>query len=266
MLPRRWHTFKPLLAATWQWIAAVELTLAAGFLGGVLALVIFAELSEGMLEQESLWLDTAVLALLRSVNSAALDTAATAVSFLGFEAVLIFFVLLLVRFMWRGQWLLASQLFIVTLGSQLLNTVLKTVFERPRPEPVLFGWPGQVFSFPSGHAMGAAGFYLFVAWLAWRGLRGPPRLWVSGGLLLLIGLIGLSRLYLGVHYLTDVVAGYVAGFIWTDTVILAFHLAPYRHGLRRRFAYGSKRLRRAARWRTAARPAARVTADEEQVL
>jgi undecaprenyl-diphosphatase len=77
------------------------------------------------------------------------------------------------------------------------------------------------FSFPSGHAMVSAAFYLFLAYLAWRYLRGPARAICIGALILLVGLIGLTRMYLGVHYLTDVVAGYLAGFFWTDGVVLA---------------------------------------------
>lgn len=253
MMLRRWR-IAPLMRAGWRWIAAVELTLALGFIAGVLALLAFADLTEDMLERESLWLDLVVLALLRSVSSATLDNVAAVVSFLGFEAVLVLFTVLLARFLWRRQGVLAAQLIIVTLGVQVLNTILKAVFERPRPEPILTGLPGQVFSFPSGHAMVAAGFYLFVAWLAWRRLRGWPRLLVSAGLLLLIGLIGLSRLYLGVHYLTDVAAGYVAGFIWTDAVILAFQLAPFRRSRRHRTSIGRASVRVLASLRAALAP------------
>lgn len=235
---RRWR-IAPLLAASWRWIAAVELTLLAGLLAGALALLFFADLTDEMLERETLWLDLAVLDALRSISSPALDTAAAVVSFFGFEAILVLFAVLLARFLWHGQRMLAAQLVLVTLGVQVLNSVLKAVFERPRPEPILTGLPGQVFSFPSGHAMVAAGFYFFIVLLAWRRLRGWPRLLVSAGLLLLVGLIGLSRLYLGVHYFTDVVAGYAAGFIWADAVLLAFGLAPGRRARQRGRNVGS---------------------------
>jgi hypothetical protein len=79
--------------------------------------------------------------------------------------------------------------------------------------------PAQAFSFPSGHAMVSMAFYCFLAYVSWRVLRGWQRAAWAAGLLLLVLLVGLSRLYLGVHYLTDVAAGYLAGFIWADAVI-----------------------------------------------
>jgi membrane-associated phospholipid phosphatase len=67
--------------------------------------------------------------------------------------------------------------------------------------------------------MVAAAFYLFLAYLAWQVLRGWPRVAVACGLVLLVLLIGLSRLYLGVHYLSDVVAGATLGFIVGRSVV-----------------------------------------------
>ncbi len=113
-------------------------------------------------------------------------------------------------------------------GAQLLNNVLKDLFQRTRPAPVAGLIPAQAFSFPSGHAMVAAAFYLFLAYLGWRLLRGWRQVAFTGTLLALILAIGLARLYLGVHYLTDVVAGYLAGFLWTDAVIIGGHLLGRR--------------------------------------
>ena len=79
----------------------------------------------------------------------------------------------------------------------------------------------QQFSFPSGHAMVSVAFYFYLAYLAWGYVHGLWRAALVGGLILLVLLIGLSRLYLEVHYLSDVVAGYLAGFLWTDALILA---------------------------------------------
>jgi undecaprenyl-diphosphatase len=76
--------------------------------------------------------------------------------------------------------------------------------------------------------MVAAAFYGYLAYLAWNLLRGWQRWLAVSGLLVLVFLIGLSRLYLGVHYLTDVVAGYIAGFLWVDAVIIGGHLLSRR--------------------------------------
>ncbi len=117
---------------------------------------------------------------------------------------------------------------LVTGGAQLLNDVLKGEFHRVRPAPVLGMIPVQAFSFPSGHAMVSAAFYGFLAYLSWRVLRGWWRTASTLALLALVLAIGLSRLYLGVHYLTDVLAGYLAGFVWADTVILGSRLLARR--------------------------------------
>ncbi len=108
---------------------------------------------------------------------------------------------------------------VVALGSTLLNGLLKVTYHRPRPlVPHLV--PAHGLSFPSGHAMVAASFWGLLWWLARRHLPGGWRrtaaLW---GLPLLALLIGGSRVYLGVHYASDVVAGFAAGLAWLGLVL-----------------------------------------------
>jgi undecaprenyl-diphosphatase len=100
-------------------------------------------------------------------------------------------------------------------GATILDQVLKLSFHRARPEPFFdIVSPGS-FSFPSGHALASFCFYSTIAVLisrrtAYRSVRVVT--WTLAVLLVL--LIGLSRIYLGVHYATDVLAGYSAAFIW----------------------------------------------------
>ncbi|MBC7448348.1 MAG: phosphatase PAP2 family protein [Hymenobacteraceae bacterium] len=103
---------------------------------------------------------------------------------------------------------------VVALGSTLLNGLLKVTYHRPRPlVPHLV--PAHGLSFPSGHAMVAASFWGLLWWLARRHL--PPG-WLRTAALwslpLVALLIGGSRVYLGVHYASDVVAGFAAGLAW----------------------------------------------------
>jgi len=102
----------------------------------------------------------------------------------------------------------------------MLNRLLKGLFVRPRPyfeHPLLIE---TSYSFPSGHAMESFVLYGMLAYFAvlaletWR-----ARTAVVFGTALLVLLIGLSRMYLGVHYFSDVVAGYAAGGVWLSALI-----------------------------------------------
>ena len=220
--PRTWRHWATALAhSSRQRLAALGLVLVLGFLLGLGSLAVFATLAGEVAEQETARLDTAVLLWLHQFASPGLDLAAQAISLLGSELLDAFVVLLLISFIWRRQWGAAVGLVLVVGGAFLLDSALKAWFQRPRPSELPSFFPGQSNSFPSGHAMVSAAFYSYLAYLTWRTVRGGRRvLWV-GLLATLVLLIGLSRLYLGVHYLTDVVAGYLAGLIWTDCVILA---------------------------------------------
>jgi membrane-associated phospholipid phosphatase len=116
---------------------------------------------------------------------------------------------------WRRRW---RDLILLTLavgGGKLVNLLLKLLFARPRP-----AWSHPLAmltsaSFPSGHAMQSVIFYGLLGYLvipriaSWR-----ARVWTVVAGVVLVLLIGLSRLYLGVHYLIDVLAGYAAGVVW----------------------------------------------------
>lgn len=111
----------------------------------------------------------------------------------------------------------------------LLNLPLKTLIQRPRPEGYrLVAESG--FSFPSGHSMVAMAFYGLLIWMVWRYEKDSlvRRLGVIGFGLVIV-LVGLSRIYLGVHYASDVLAGFCASIAWLGvyTKLLApVFLAP----------------------------------------
>jgi undecaprenyl-diphosphatase len=118
---------------------------------------------------------------------------------------------------------------VALVGAQLLGWALKATFERPRPsfdDPVA---TASWFSFPSGHAMSSIALYGALAYVfADRFGSVRSRFAGLGGLALLLAAIGFSRLYLGVHYLTDVLAGYSAGLAWLLLAIGLLH-AHSRH-------------------------------------
>ncbi len=112
-----------------------------------------------------------------------------------------------------GRWRDAVVLGAVAGGTALVVQILKALLARPRPDVADALTTAVGYAFPSGHATQAAVVYGLIAWLAVR--RWPARrlpIWL--GAAALAGLIGFSRLYLGVHWLSDVLAGYLlAGFV-----------------------------------------------------
>ncbi|GGF19377.1 phosphatase PAP2 family protein [Hymenobacter cavernae] len=120
---------------------------------------------------------------------------------------------------WQKRRHEALELFLAVLGSSILNQLLKNHFHRLRPETALLPQPG--LSFPSGHAMIGVALYGCAAWLLWRHGRHP--VW-SALLITWAVIIGLTRIYLHVHYATDVLAGFAAGLVWLILLRAALRL------------------------------------------
>ncbi|MBX0335228.1 phosphatase PAP2 family protein [Pontibacter sp. HSC-14F20] len=114
----------------------------------------------------------------------------------------------------------ALKVLVIAFTSTMFNQLLKRVFERPRPVTAMLEQSG--LSFPSGHAMIGSSFYGLLIYIVWREVKDP--LWRKSCvllLLILLLLIGYSRIYLNVHYATDVLAGYAMGILW---LLLAIYL------------------------------------------
>jgi|KBSSwiStaDraftv2_1062776.scaffolds.fasta_scaffold07266_4 Membrane-associated phospholipid phosphatase len=108
---------------------------------------------------------------------------------------------------------------VVALGGLLLMTLLKQFFNRPRPLVPLLE-PVRGLSFPSGHALMSVSFYGLLIYLVWENVKEPIRKWLLiSSLVILIILIGFSRIYLRLHYFSDVIAGFSIGVIWLSVSI-----------------------------------------------
>lgn len=97
----------------------------------------------------------------------------------------------------------------------ILNQVLKGIVQRARPDGFrLIAESG--YSFPSGHSMVAMGFYGLLAWMCWRYYKDEPTMrWIyCTALGIVVVMIGVSRVYLGVHYASDVIAGFCVSMAW----------------------------------------------------
>ena len=193
----------------------------------VLALFLFGWLADEMLEGETLGLDLQLRASVHALASPGLTRAFVLVSTLGGPVGLVpLGVGLAALFTWRRWWRGAALLVVSMVGAGVLDAALKLAFQRPRPIP-FFDYPAPAsFSFPSGHALFSFCFFATgAALLAPRLLHPALRwlVWIAAAAAVLA--IGFSRIYLGVHYPSDVAGGYAAGLLWSSVIMVGDRVA-----------------------------------------
>ena len=207
--------------------------LAVGLAVSTFVIWAFFELADEVLEGDSRAFDGAVLLWIHHNVPDWLNEPMRLVTALGYYYVVVPLLAVSIVLLYRRGWRLSAVLLAVsTGGSVVLTTVLKGVFQRARPELFDSGYQASFYSFPSGHATVAVGFYgMLTVILAYR-LRGSARWAVAVTGLLVVLLIGFSRLYLGVHYPTDVLAGYLSALLWLVCVGGVYALWLSVRGLR----------------------------------
>ncbi|MDH3228480.1 MAG: VTT domain-containing protein [Alphaproteobacteria bacterium] len=133
---------------------------------------------------------------------------------------------------WRRAWIDAAYMAAAIVFAQAFAAAIKIALHAPRPIPELYhGW--SAFSFPSGHATVNAVMYGFLAVMTMRQAGPVLRPAIAGGLALLVGLIALSRIYLGAHWFSDVAAGLGFGAAWVGLLGIAYvRHRPAGHGTR----------------------------------
>lgn len=184
---------------------------------------VFAALADEVNEQELLaQIDAAFAHELHAQATPASIQTYRVISWIGLPGLWLIGAALALYFVARRQRLQLAIWLIALIGGVALNNALKLAFARARPT---FTDPFVVernFSFPSGHAMLALIGFGLIAYFAWRGLRSPlPRIMLMFVTVMIILLIGISRLTLGAHYLSDVLAGFAAGAVWLSACITA---------------------------------------------
>jgi undecaprenyl-diphosphatase len=195
---------------------------------------LFAKIANEVLEKETQAFDQSILLALRRLHTPLLNQVMIGVTSVGEPSVLLIVALSL------GIWLLlkrrrpeAITVGVAAVGALGLNYWIKELFRRARP-PL---WEHVIsvtqYSFPSGHAMmsmvmyGLSGYLLAARFPRWRVL-------IYSLSIVLILAIGFSRLYLGVHWPTDVAAGYAAGLVWLMTCIIDLEIWRQRRSARSR--------------------------------
>lgn len=165
----------------------------------------------GSWEEKILYFDLAVKQMADNLRHPAVVDFFQVITYLGSPYAFIVISILITLIFWKRKLLKdALWLNITLLAASKLNHYFKNFFARQRPSGEMFTYAAG-FSFPSGHAMISAAFYGFLAYLSWKYLPENVGKTAAIFLVVLIFLIGLSRVYLNVHYMSDVIAGFICG-------------------------------------------------------
>ncbi len=243
----RWHERLGAAAANvHRWLRARELVtllLVAALAGGVLT---FVEIAEAVREDETRAIDEKILLAMREPGDPAdplgprwVEETGRDLTALGGVPIISLVTTAVAATLWlAGRRRSAALLAVAVAGGAILSFALKRGFDRPRPELVPHGTWVYTSSFPSGHSMLSAIAYLTLGALVARVLpRRRQKAFVLGWALLFTGLAGVSRVYLGVHWPSDVLAGWTVGASWAVACWLAADFLD-RRARRRRDAGG----------------------------
>ena len=177
----------------------------------VLCLILFSVICYGVLSYDSLVIDTKVYSFIAdNLMSDGITSVLKVITELGGVAFTVLAGVLIFMFCKKIRWFVTFDL----VGVTLINQVIKHIVRRPRPN-VLRLVEEDGYSFPSGHSMVSMAFYGIIIYLVYKNVTNKYLKWTIITLLsLLILSIGFSRIYVGVHYFTDVVGGFLLGLAY----------------------------------------------------
>lgn len=210
-------------------LARMEIAAVCALFVVALGIAVFADLAGDMGEGDGQAFDQAVLSAMRphadpsdALGPWWLEEAAADLTALGGIAVLGLFATIVILFLFFQRKRLSALLLMAGLGGGLmLSEGLKSVFERDRPPQVFQAVDTINASFPSGHALLSAVFYLSIGVMLTRAFpRRRFKAYVLGVGVALTVIVGMTRIYLGAHWATDVLAGWSAGAAWAMTLWL----------------------------------------------
>lgn len=204
-----------------EWFRAADLRLQAELLGLGVLVVVFLQIADEVTDGDTHEIDNAILLALRNapddpIGSYKVEAGVMHISALGSGVVAALITTIVAAYLLLANRIrYALTIIVVAVGTGIVMNVLKPLFERERPTIVTHIDPPGGLSFPSGHSMISAALYLTLAMMISRSLEHRRlRVFAVGTGAFLALLIGFSRVYLGVHYPTDVIAGWTVGAAW----------------------------------------------------
>ncbi len=191
----------------------------------------FVELADEVHELEAFYFDDPLLWHAHAMTGPALDRFFIFMSAIGYQwGVVPVDIALTLGLLIARRWREATFAGVSFAGSALLNMATKQFFQRDRPTLWESIAPEHTFSFPSGHAMGSATLAMVVVLLCWHTRWRWLAVALAGSFALLVGI---SRIYLGVHYPSDILGGFAAGIAWVSGVYLVLYRVRGRPWLAR---------------------------------
>lgn len=210
-------------------------------LGACILLLVFLKLASEVMEGETLAFDKRIVLafrkaddLSRPIGPAWVESSLLDITALGGPTVITLVVLAVVGFLLlQARYHSALAIVLTAASGEVLNAALKTMFMRPRPDVVPHLRAAFETSFPSGHAMQSAIIYLTLGAMLMRlSDRRLTKIYCWTVAVLATFLVGVSRVYLGVHYPTDVLAGWIVGLLWASVCWAAAQHFEVRAGLK----------------------------------
>jgi undecaprenyl-diphosphatase len=232
-----WHTLTRSVLVpvrtVWRWLLSHDISVLLAVLLIITSLLVFLKLADAVSEGETQRFDDSDLLALRDPSNPSKPigpwwTAEVGrdITALGGVTVLTFLSLMTLGFLIMARkYHAAILLAVATIGGAMLSSLLKDYFDRPRPGVAYRLMEVHTASFPSGHSMMSAVVYLTLGSLLDRVVEGRRlKLYCLSIAMLLTSLVGCSRVFLGVHYPTDVLGGWAAGLTWA---VLCWLVARY---------------------------------------
>ncbi|MBV6622600.1 MAG: phosphatase PAP2 family protein [Rivularia sp. (in: Bacteria)] len=186
----------------------------AGLATCLLIIYVLAQLSEDVWEKEAFAFDKTILLWIHQFANPTWDNIMVNITRIGDPTTVVTITIITFVILWWKRYRQEAKVFALNaLGGAILSYGLKLAFSKPRPQLWQQIIIEKTYSYPSGHALGSMVLYGFIAYLLASHYPKSAKI-IYTFAVVLIGAIGLSRLYLGVHWPTDVIAGYGVGYLW----------------------------------------------------